>query len=61
MYTKDELKQLKEIAALLQDDESLGLTQRLIVNDVIRTCKERGVSFEQQVKDFVNEGLPVPH
>lgn len=61
MYTDDERKQLDEIAELLGDDKSLGLTQRLIVNDVIRSCKEKGVSFEEQVKNFVNEGLPRPH
>lgn len=61
MYTDDELQQLKEIAEMLQDDQSLGLTQRLIVNDVIRSCREKGISFEEQVKNFVNEGLSRPH
>lgn len=61
MYTKKQIKTLREVGDLLGDDASLGLTQRLIVNDVIRQCREEGVSLEVKIQHFVNEGLKAPH
>jgi len=60
-YTKTEREELEKIGRLLMDEGRLAHAERLIVDAVIRDCKARGESLEQNLQNFMHEGLSAPH
>lgn len=60
-YSAAERKELEEIARRLMDSQSLGHTERMIVDAVIQDCEDKGQELSKRLQNFMREGLSAPH